>query len=393
MNFINFIILLAIITIFYNMIVKKIAKKNAKSIDSFTTNPKYFGLCLIVWNLIILSSIFVITKLLVINFSNISYLSCFIISIITFIFINNRFKARQHLEKLNFLLMLTCTLFTIIITIFIVATIFIETLQFFQTIPLISFVFGSNWDPQNEIPEYVTSSFGVIPLFAGTFLITIIAILTSAPIGILSSIYLTEYSTKKFRLFIKPLLEVLAGIPTVVYGYFAAIIVAPTIREIGIYFSLDISSESALAAGIVMGIMIVPYILSLSDDVINAVPQTIRDASLALGATKAETTIRIVLPAAKHGIYGSLLLAISRAIGETMIVTMAAGLRANMSFNPLESTTTVTAQIVSLLSGDQEFHDTKTLAAFALAMVLFILTFILNIFAQIIVGNNKNKYE
>jgi phosphate transport system permease protein len=284
--------------------------------------------------------------------------------------------------------MLTCTLFTIIITIFIVATIFIETLQFFQTIPLISFVFGSNWDPQNEIPEYVTSSFGVIPLFAGTFLITIIAILTSAPIGILSSIYLTEYSTKKFRLFIKPLLEVLAGIPTVVYGYFAAIIVAPTIREIGIYFSLDISSESALAAGIVMGIMIVPYILSLSDDVINAVPQTIRDASFALGATKAETTIRIVLPAAKHGIYGSLLLAVSRAIGETMIVTMAAGLRANMSFNPLESTTTVTAQIVSLLSGDQE-----SLAVFALAMVLFILTFILNIFAQIIVGNNKNKYE
>jgi phosphate transport system permease protein len=232
-----------------------------------------------------------------------------------------------------------------------------------------------------------------VPLFAGTMLISFIAMLIAVPIGLLSAIYLSEYSGPKFRAVAKPLLEILAGIPTVVYGFFAALIVAPAIRNAGGVIGLDVASESALAAGLVMGIMIIPFVSSLSDDVINAVPQAMRDGAYGLGATQAETIRKVIFPAALPGIVGGVLLAVSRAIGETMIVVMAAGLSANLTANPLEAVTTVTVQIVTLLTGDQEFDSTKTLAAFALGLMLFVVTLILNIIALHVVRRYREQYE
>jgi len=238
-----------------------------------------------------------------------------------------------------------------------------------------------------------SGAFGAIPVFAGTAMISGIAMLVAVPLGLMSAIYLSEYAHKSFRSLAKPLLEILAGIPTVVYGFFAALTVAPFIREIGVTFGLDVSSESALAAGLVMGIMIIPFVSSLSDDVINAVPQAMRDGALALGATKSETIKQVVIPAALPGIVGGVLLAVSRAIGETMIVVMAAGLAANLTANPLQAVTTVTVQIVTLLVGDQEFDSPKTLAAFALGLVLFIVTLFLNIIALYVVRKYREQYE
>ncbi|MCU7856261.1 MAG: phosphate ABC transporter permease subunit PstC, partial [Candidatus Thiodiazotropha sp. (ex Lucinoma borealis)] len=231
------------------------------------------------------------------------------------------------------------------------------------------------------------------PLFAGTFLITLIAMVVAVPIGLMSAIYMAEYASKSFRAMAKPVLEVLAGIPTVVYGFFAALTVAPFFRDMGTSLGLSVSSESALAAGVVMGIMIIPFISSLSDDVINAVPQAMRDGSYGLGATRSETIRQVIIPAALPGIVGGVLLAVSRAIGETMIVVMAAGLSANLTANPLEAVTTVTVQIVTLLVGDQEFDSAKTLAAFALALVLFVITLALNMIALHIVRKYREQYE
>ena len=252
------------------------------------------------------------------------------------------------------------------------------------------------WSPQTAIrSDQVGSSgaFGAIPLFAGTFLITGIAVIIAVPLGLMSAIYLSEYASNKVRTIGKPLLEILAGIPTVVYGFFAALTVAPLIRDYGQLIGLDVSSESALAAGLVMGIMILPFVSSLSDDVINAVPQSLRDGSYGLGATKSETIRNVILPAALPGIVGSILLATSRAIGETMIVVMAAGLAANLTANPFESVTTVTVQIVTLLVGDQEFDSPKTLAAFALGLTLFIITLLLNVAALRVVQKYKEQYD
>jgi phosphate transport system permease protein len=232
-----------------------------------------------------------------------------------------------------------------------------------------------------------------VPVFAGTMLISAIAMFVAAPIGLLSAIYLSEYATKTVRAAAKPLIEILAGIPTVVYGFFAALVVAPLIRNGGNAIGLNVSSESALAAGLIMGIMIIPFVMSISDDVINAVPQALRDGSYGLGATKSETVKNVVIPAALPGIVGGLLLAISRAIGETMIVVMAAGLSANLTANPLEAVTTVTVQIVTLLVGDQEFDSPKTLAAFALGLLLFVVTLILNVIALYIVRKYREEYE
>jgi phosphate transport system permease protein len=232
-----------------------------------------------------------------------------------------------------------------------------------------------------------------VPLFAGTLLISGIALLVAVPIGLMTAIYLSEYAKPALRRVVKPVLEVLAGIPTVVYGYFAALTMAPVIRELGDRVGLDVASESALGAGLVMGIMIIPFVSSLSDDVINAVPQSMRDGSYALGATKSETIKRVILRAALPGIVGGVLLAASRAIGETMIVVMAAGLSANLTANPLESVTTVTVQIVTLLVGDQEFDSPKTLAAFALGLVLFVVTLILNIIALQVVRRYREQYD
>lgn len=284
----------------------------------------------------------------------------------------------------------------ILVTIGIILSLLFETIRFLEKVPLGEFLFGLEWSPQTAIRSDqvgAEGSFGAIPLINGTLLISAIAMAVAAPLGLASAVYLSEYATKKARDWIKPALEILAGIPTVVYGFFAALTVAPFIRMTGGQFGLEIASESALAAGVVMGIMIVPLISSLSDDVINAVPQSLRDASLGLGATQSETVRKVILPAALPGISGSLLLATSRAIGETMIVVMAAGLAANLTLNPLEAVTTITAQIVALLTGDQEFDSAKTLSAFALGLLLFILTLCLNIAAQWITRKYREQYD
>jgi phosphate transport system permease protein len=220
-----------------------------------------------------------------------------------------------------------------------------------------------------------------------------IAMVVAVPIGLMSAIYLSEYASNRLRSAAKPVLEILAGVPTVVYGFFAALTMAPFVRNVGESLGLSVSSESALAAGVVMGIMIIPFVSSLSDDVINAVPQSMRDGSYALGATQSETVRRVILPAALPGIVGGILLAVSRAIGETMIVVMAAGMSANLSFNPLEAVTTVTVQIVTLLTGDQEFDSPKTLAAFALGLMLFVFTLILNVIALHVVRKYREQYD
>ncbi len=305
-------------------------------------------------------------------------------------------RARNAVEQAVVVMMVICSTIAIFTTIGIVFSVLFESIRFFKAVPLTEFLFGLEWSPQTAMrSDQVGSSgaFGAVPLFTGTLLVSLIAMAVAVPIGLLSAIYLSEFATPRFRAAAKPTLEILAGIPTVVYGFFAALTVAPFIRETGESMGLSVSSESALAAGLVMGIMIIPFVSSLSDDVMNAVPQSLRDGAYALGATQAETIRQIVFPAALPGIIGSILLAVSRAVGETMILVMAAGLAANLTFNPFEAVTTVTVQIVTLLVGDQEFDSPKTLAAFALGLVLFIATLILNVFALYIVKKYREQYE
>ncbi len=310
--------------------------------------------------------------------------------------ISPEYRARNRVESIIKWLLVGCSTIAIFTTLGIVLSVLFEAVRFFERVPITEFLFGLEWSPQMAIREDQVGSsgaFGVIPLFAGTLLIALIAMLVAVPIGLMSAIYLSEYAGARFRAWAKPLLEILAGIPTVVYGFFAALTVAPFIRNNGALLGLDVSSESALAAGLVMGIMIIPFISSLSDDVINAVPRTLRDASLGIGATRSETVRKVVLPAALPGIVGGILLAVSRAIGETMIVVMAAGLSASLTANPLQSVTTVTAQIVTLLVGDQEFDSPKTLAAFALGLLLFLITLVLNVVALHVVRKYREAYE
>lgn len=306
-------------------------------------------------------------------------------------------RARNSVEKAIMVILVLSSTIAVITTVGIVLSLLFESLRFFTRVPVTEFLFGLQWSPQMAMrADQVGSSgaFGVIPLFAGTLLISVIAMLVAGPVGLLSAIYLSEYAPRKVRDVVKPLLEVLAGVPTVVYGFFAALTVAPFIRDMGSAVGFDnVSSESALAAGVVMGIMIIPFVSSLSDDVINAVPQSLRDGSLALGATPSETIKRVVVPAALPGIVGGLLLGVSRAIGETMIVVMAAGMSANLTANPFEGVTTVTVQIVTLLVGDQEFDSPKTLAAFALGLLLFCITLILNVIALSVVNKYREQYE
>jgi len=238
-----------------------------------------------------------------------------------------------------------------------------------------------------------SGAFGAVPLFLGTILISIIALGLSVPVGLMIAIYLSQYASQRLRSIAKPMLEILAGVPTVVYGFFAALTVAPFIRASGMSLGLDVASELALAAGLVMGIMIIPFVSSLSDDVINAVPQALRDAAYGLGSTRSETVRQVVLPAALPGIVAAVLLAVSRAVGETMIMVMAAGLAANLSLNPLDAVTTVTSQIVTILVGDQEFESAKTLSAFALALTLIVITLGLNFIALQIVKKYREQYE
>lgn len=309
------------------------------------------------------------------------------------------FRSRNAVESFMLWLLVLSSTVAILTTIGIVLSVVFESIRFFRLVPFDEFVFGLTWNPQFEGAERAGSgqmglaTYGMVPLFVGTFLISAVALTVAVPVGLFSAIYLAEYAGSKTRGVIKPMLEILAGVPTVVYGFFAALTVAPLVKSVGESIGLTVASESALAAGLVMGVMIIPFISSLADDVINSVPQALRDAAYGLGSTHSEAVRLVVLPAALPGIVAAIILAVSRAIGETMIVVMAAGLAANLSFNPLDAVTTVTAQIVTILVGDQEFESAKTLAAFALALLLIIITLGLNFFALQIVKKYREQYD
>ena len=311
--------------------------------------------------------------------------------------VSPHFRARTRVERLIMAGLLVASLIAILTTLGIILSLLFESLRFFSMVPPQDFLFGLSWSPQVAIrPDQAGASgaFGAIPLFWGTIFIgAIIAMIVAVPLGLMSAIYLTQYADPRVRAWMKPLLEILAGVPTVVYGYFAALTIAPAIRDLGLSLGIPSSTESALAAGLVMGIMIIPFVSSMADDSIAAVPQAMRDGSLAMGATTSETIRKVLVPAALPGVVGGVLLAVSRAIGDSMIVVMAAGLAANLTANPFDSVTTVTVQIVQLLTGDQEFDDPKTLAAFALGLVLFLVTLALNIVALRVVKKYREAYE
>jgi phosphate transport system permease protein len=308
------------------------------------------------------------------------------------------FRARNRVEHIAEAALILASTVAILTTFGIVLSLLFESARFFQMVSPVEFLFGTKWSPQTAIrADQVGSSgaFGAVPLFWGTIFIgAIIAMIVAIPLGLMAAIYLTQYADARVRKVLKPMLELLAGVPTVVYGFFAALTVAPAVRNFAVSLGMtDASAESALAAGLVMGIMIIPFVSSMADDALMAVPQAMRDGSLAMGATKSETVKRVLVPAALPGIVGGVLLAVSRAIGETMIVVMAAGLAANLTANPFQSVTTVTVQIVALLTGDQEFDSPKTLSAFALGLVLFGITLVLNIYALAVVKKYREAYD
>lgn len=304
-------------------------------------------------------------------------------------------RARTKIERVTMITLLLASLIATITTVGIFVSLIFESVRFFSMVSPLDFLFGTEWNPKAVAGPRGETGFGAIPLFWGTvFIGAIIAMIVAIPLGLMSAIYLTQYAPARFRQWMKPILEILAGVPTVVYGYFAALTVAPALRDFAVSIGISgASSESALAAGVVMGIMIIPFVSSMADDSIAAVPSAMRDGSLAMGATKSETIKKVLIPAALPGVVGGVLLAVSRAIGETMIVVMAAGLAANMTANPFSSVTTVTTQIVKLLTGDQEFDSPKTLAAFALGLVLFIVTLLLNLIALRVVKKYREAYE
>ncbi len=307
----------------------------------------------------------------------------------------SRQKSRP-LEQVIRIVLIACSVVAIFVTIGIILSLLLETILFFKQVSVTDFLFGTNWSPQTAMREDqvgASGAFGILPLMTGTALISTVALLVAAPLGVYSAVYLAEYAPASYRAVLKPTLEILAGIPTVVYGFFAAIVIAPALRSAGVSLGRDVAAESALAAGLGMGVRIIPLVSALSDDVIRAVPDALREASLGIGATHSETIRKVVLPAALPGIAGGILLAASRAVGETMIVVMAAGLAANLSFNPLQAVTTVTVQIVMLLTGDQEFDSAKTLAAFALGMVLLCVTLTFNILGRWIVNRYQEQYD
>ncbi|KQR83110.1 phosphate ABC transporter permease subunit PstC [Sphingomonas sp. Leaf343] len=305
------------------------------------------------------------------------------------------FAARTRVERIVMGALLAASLIAILTTIGIVLSLVWEAGRFFQVVPIHEFLFGTHWSPQVIDARDPGASLGAVPLFWGTFFIgAVIAMIVAIPFGLMSAIYLTQYAAPRTRRWMKPILEVLAGVPTVVYGYFAALTVAPAVRDLAVAMGISwASSESALAAGLVMGVMIIPFVSSMADDSLAAVPNSMRDGSLAMGATSSETIRKVMLPAALPGVVGGVLLAISRAVGETMIVVMAASGVATLTANPFASTTTVTRQIVDLLTGEAEFDSPKTLAAFALGLTLFIVTLLLNIVALTVVKKYREAYE
>ncbi|MHA6723570.1 phosphate ABC transporter permease subunit PstC [Sphingomonas sp. RS2018] len=305
------------------------------------------------------------------------------------------FRARASVERWVMLSLLVASLIAILTTMGIFLSLLFESARFFRTVPITDFLFGTHWSPQVISASDPGATLGAVPLFWGTFFIgAVIAMAVAIPFGLMSAVYLTQYARPTMRKWMKPALEILAGIPTVVYGYFAALTVGPAIRQLAVALGMPFaSSESALSAGLVMGIMIIPFVSSMADDAIAAVPTSMRDGSLAMGATTNETIRRVLLPAALPGVVAGILLAVSRAIGETMIVVMAASGAATISLNPFDSATTVTKQIVDLLTGEAAFDSPKTLAAFALGLTLFMVTFLLNIVALGVVKRYREAYE
>ncbi|MES2961159.1 MAG: phosphate ABC transporter permease subunit PstC [Pseudomonadota bacterium] len=398
MNFLIFSLILAVtLAITLNRNIRNLRLNLQIQSDKklrFTSLPIHYVYCFLLWSIIFTATITftsfssfakycLVTALLALNF--------FLIKI----FYKKNFNSKKHVEKAGTIVLSVTAGIGILITIIITASILFESLRFFEFVKPLDFLLGTTWNPQMAITSEQAvgdSAFGMVPVFLGTLLITLIAMLVAVPIGIMGAVYLCLYAKAKTRDYLKPILEILAGVPTVVYGYFAVITVAPFFKHAFAYFGIEIASESALAAGFVMGVMIIPFVLSLTDDALNAVPQALKDGALALGSTKSEMIKKVALPSATPSIVGAVILAVSRAIGETMIVVMAAGLVAKLTFNPLDSVTTATAQIVTLLVGDQEFNSPKTLAAFALALTLFIFTFIFNIVALVVIKNYKKKY-
>jgi phosphate transport system permease protein len=321
---------------------------------------------------------------------------CLLALVFTSSQISPEFRARQRVERIMNWLMITCSVIAILTTVGIVLSLLFEAGRFFNLVSPLEFFFGLSWEPQIALradQSLGAGAFGAVPVFLGTLQIAFLAMLVAIPIGLYTAIYLTEYANPTFRAVVKPVIEILTGVPTVVYGFFAILVVAPAFTDFMTSLGIQASPNSALVAGVVMGIMIIPFISSLSDDAITAVPRSLRDGSYALGATQAETITKVLLPAALPGIMGGVLLAISRAIGETMIVVMAAGIIATLTLNPIEPVTTVTVQIVTLLIGDTEFDSPKTLAAFALGLVLFVATLVLNVIALRIVQKYRERYD
>ncbi|MES2987560.1 MAG: phosphate ABC transporter permease subunit PstC [Pseudomonadota bacterium] len=327
--------------------------------------------------------------------AGVTVLLAFAFGALAFLRVRTHFKARTRVERGVMGLLLVASLIAILTTLGIFISLLWESLRFFQQVPITDFLLGTHWSPQVIDANDPGKSLGAVPLFWGTFFIgAVIAMIVAIPFGLMSAIYLTQYAAPRVRRWMKPILEILAGVPTVVYGYFAALTVAPAVRDLAVMMGMPFaSSESALAAGLVMGVMIIPFVSSMADDSIAAVPTAMRDGSLAMGATRSETITKVLIPAALPGVVAGVLLAVSRAIGETMIVVMAASGAANITLNPLESATTVTKQIVDLLTGDAEFDSPKTLAAFALGLTLFVITLVLNIVALRVVKKYREAYD
>jgi phosphate transport system permease protein len=376
--------------------IKKEYLKNNQHLNKkkLSSLPSDYIYCFSLWSIIVILFTLIIPISIIAKSSIILAELTLFFAVSLFLF-RKEFNSKKHLENFSKNTLALTAGIGILITIITTFSILFEALRFFKMVSPLEFFFSTSWNPQMAMTAEQSvgnSAFGIIPVFLGTILITLIAMTIAVPVGIMSAIYLSLYAKPKIRDYLKPALEILAGIPTVVYGYFAVITIAPFFKKLFTHFGFEIASESALAAGFVMGVMIIPFILSLTDDALNSVPQSLKDGALAMGSTKSEMIRKVVIPAATPSIIGALILAVSRAIGETMIVVMAAGLVAKLSFNPLDSVTTATAQIVTLLVGDQEFNSPKTLAAFALALTLFVFTFIFNIVALSVIKNFKKKY-
>lgn len=402
-------VILTVVTVSSYSYGRQIAKGWEKTAEKVKSRPGYYAqyaalkTSLFAWVMLTMAYLLKTTRIYEIS-PAIVMVVCIALLIFGFVMTSRTltplFNARVVVEKHIRYLLIAASLVSIVTTVGIVFSILFEALRFFSEVNIIDFLTGTKWNPDEAFLSAAgrgdgteKPDFGSVPIFAGTFMVTAIALSVAVPVGLFSAIYLSEYATTKVRKTFKPILEILAGIPTVVYGFFAALTVSPLVVKTAAFFGMEADYTNALAPGIVMGIMIIPFVSSLSDDVISAVPQSLREGGLALGTTKSETIKNIIVPAAFPGIVSAILLALSRAVGETMIVVMAAGLRPNLTWNPLEGMTTVTVRIVDALTGDQEFDSLETLSAFGLGLVLLVFTLGLNVLSSIIIRKFRKNYE